>query len=234
MISVYIAYWDGHPVSVHFNRETAIAVGGDVEEHFVKPAEIDYPVKELIRKDQLCANCYNYVDPEMCWCGEVRSEHLAKHTFVPMGCDCHKGKNEKTGLLFDRSFTRLCGYFGHRSHYTGGQSHPRLYHRHGHHDRYQTRSGTPPMKSCIFCRYNLFMETEVIDPVVLDGCIYLDKADATQCLHCGEYYFTNDALEEREARLEKQLQNAVGAEAREFLRKRKKFRERYSTLEPTS
>lgn len=81
------------------------------------------------------------------------------------------------------------------------------------------------MKSCITCRYSMFVETDIIDPVVIDGCTYLDKIAAIQCLHCGEQYFTIEALVERETKLEKQLENTVGVEAREYLRKRALARE---------
>lgn len=93
MIRIYIVYKYGDPVSAHFDREAALSADGDIEEHFIKPAEICYLLNELAASGRLCENCHNYVDPDVCWCGEIKGNHTAPHTFVPMGCECHRSKD---------------------------------------------------------------------------------------------------------------------------------------------
>ena len=41
-----------------------------------------------------CGGCGCEIDPEMCWCGEGKHDAPGDggHSFVPMGCDCHRQK----------------------------------------------------------------------------------------------------------------------------------------------
>lgn len=63
--------------------------------------------KETGNDPSVKCHCGNYIDPDVCWCGDAREGHASAwtcgHSFVPMGCDCLKGVRpvnweEYTGL----------------------------------------------------------------------------------------------------------------------------------------
>ena len=42
---------------------------------------------------QMCPECGNEIDPDVCWCGVEKKDHdYEEHNFVPMGCDCGRMK----------------------------------------------------------------------------------------------------------------------------------------------
>jgi len=49
-----------------------------------------------------CADCGSEIDETVCWCGTLRTDHGGfgeNHSFVPMGCNCHRAMPDPTNDL---------------------------------------------------------------------------------------------------------------------------------------
>ena len=49
-----------------------------------------------------CADCGSEIDETVCWCGTLRTDHGGfgeNHSFVPMGCNCHRAMPDHTNDL---------------------------------------------------------------------------------------------------------------------------------------
>jgi hypothetical protein len=46
----------------------------------------------------LCRGCKQLVDEAVCCCGSLLQDHFdLQHNYVPMGCDCHRARQEEVG-----------------------------------------------------------------------------------------------------------------------------------------
>jgi hypothetical protein len=43
-------------------------------------------------KRPTCSGCGNEIDPDTCWCGDLKEGHerVMEHPFIPMGCNCYR------------------------------------------------------------------------------------------------------------------------------------------------
>lgn len=62
-----------------------------------------------------------------------------------------------------------------------------------------------PMKTCVICSGNQFVDVKVPDDMVVDGVTYTDHIPAQECTQCGEAYMIGGYIADREDRLIEQL-----------------------------
>lgn len=49
--------------------------------------------KDELPEHSICPECKHEIDPDVCWCGDLMSQHhMAGHSPVPMGCECGRSK----------------------------------------------------------------------------------------------------------------------------------------------
>lgn len=66
------------------------------------------PTPEELGLTKTCDDCGEYIDPELCWCGDFIKDHRSSGgcLAIPMGCKCHyEGRKMSDELELDRCLT---------------------------------------------------------------------------------------------------------------------------------